>query len=131
MKTIYKNIDDFVDIVGVDNLKSLMDDYENKVVFQRPWALLSYYNSCVLYNSKTELADAILPDNKKCEDPIAYVINYTYSFPLKTSNGKILLLSRCEKAEPYFTKKITKQDIENKIIDYDLDQLEEELLENV
>lgn len=97
MKTIYKNIDDFVDIVGVDNLKSLMDDYENKVVFQRPWTLLSYYNSCVLYNSKAELADAILPDNKKCEDPIAYVINYTYSFPLKNSNGKFFFFPAVRK----------------------------------
>ena len=114
----------------MDNLESLMDIYERKdvVVFQQPWNILSKYNSCVLYNSKAELADVILPDNRKYEDPIDYAIDYTCSFPLKTGNGTILLLSYCEMDDPTF---ITKQDIEDKILDYHLDQLEEELLENV
>lgn len=130
MNTIYKNIDDFVDIVGIDNLESLIDVYkrEDIVVFQQPWDILSKYNSCVLYNSKAELADAILPDNRRYEDPIDYAIDYTCSYPLKTDNGAILLLSYCEMEDQAF---ITKQDIEDKILDYHLDQLEEELLENV
>lgn len=98
------------------------------IVFQQPWGILSKYNSCVLYNSKAELADAILPDNRRYEDPIDYAIDYTHSYPLKTGNEAILLLSYCEMEDQAF---ITKQDIEDKILDYHLDQLEEELLENV
>lgn len=47
---------------------------------------------------------------------------------LEINNGSILLLSCYGKDALAY---ITRQDIENKMLDYHFDQLEEELLENV